>query len=110
VFLFQKVLLLLLLFPVGAEIYAQAVPSRAEQVMKAFSAAYPDRIGRAEFRSGDWAVRVYGEWYYYAEGRLLPEELRTRVSEYDPQPFYQYPAELPPWKEPTGEESERMRP
>ncbi|MDR3167607.1 MAG: hypothetical protein LBT93_06660, partial [Treponema sp.] len=31
-------------------------PSRAETVMKALAAAYPDRVGPAEFRNGDWAV------------------------------------------------------
>jgi hypothetical protein len=77
--------------------------------MKALALGYPDRIGTAEFRGGDWAVPVRGVWYYYAEGRLLPEELRARAAEYDPQPFYSYPAELPPWKAPTAEEEERIR-
>jgi hypothetical protein len=94
---------------------------RAETVMKALSAAYPERLGRAEYRNGDWAVplRAAGfsgttvppeeTWYYYAEGRLLPEELRERAGEFDPQPFYNYPAELPPWETPGPEETARFR-
>jgi hypothetical protein len=84
-------------------------PSRGESIMKALAAAYPDRIGPAEFRDGDWAVSVRGVFFYYAGGRLLPEGLRDRISEYDPQPFYSYPADLPSWKEPTPEEAERLR-
>lgn len=84
-------------------------PTRGEQVMKALAAAYPERIGPAVYRNGDWAVSIRGIFYYYAQGRLLPEELRTRALEYDPQPFYQYPAELPPWTTPDPEETARMR-
>ncbi|MDR2435497.1 MAG: M15 family metallopeptidase [Treponema sp.] len=84
-------------------------PGRAEQVMKALAAAYPDRIGPAELRDGDWAVPLGGEWYYYAGGRLLPEALRDSASLYDPQPFYNYVAELPPWKKASPEEAARFR-
>jgi hypothetical protein len=84
-------------------------PGRAEQVMKALAAAYPDRLGPAELRDGDWAVLLRGVWYYYAEGRLLPEDVRDRAAEYDPQPFYHYLAELPPWKEPSTEDAARFR-
>ncbi|MDR2111210.1 MAG: M15 family metallopeptidase [Spirochaetaceae bacterium] len=84
-------------------------PSRGESIMRALSAAYPDRIGEARFVNGDWAVPVGDALYYYAEGRLLPEELRARFEEYDPHPFYPYAAELPPWKEPGPEEAERFR-
>jgi hypothetical protein len=88
---------------------AEAPDNRAERVMKTLAASYPDRTGQAEFRNGDWALPVYGEWFYYAEGRLLPENLRDQAGEYDPQPFYVYAAELPPWKDPSEEDSARMR-
>jgi hypothetical protein len=82
---------------------------RGEMVMKALAAAYPDRVGPAELLNGDWTVDVMGVRFYYAQGRLLPEELRSRAAEYDPQPFYSYPAELPPWQEPETGEAERLR-
>jgi hypothetical protein len=85
------------------------LPDRGERVMKALAAAYPDRAGPAEYRDGDWAIPIRGVFYYYAEGRLLPEELRDRAAEYDPQPFYSYPSELPPWKAPEPEEADRYR-
>jgi hypothetical protein len=85
------------------------LPSREEAVMKALAAAYPDRAGSAEYRNGDWAIPVRGVFYYYAGGRLLPEDLLARAEEYDPQPFYSYPAELPPWKAPEPEDADRYR-
>jgi hypothetical protein len=103
----------------SGELPAQAEDfRRGEQVMKALAAAYPDRIGEVLFRDGDWAVRlkVFGapeepreKWYYYAGGRLLPEELREKAAEYDPQPFYNYPPSLPPWKEPSPGDADRLR-
>jgi hypothetical protein len=105
-YLFPIIYLLLILPGIRCEAAEQ---SRAEQVMRAFSAAYPDRVGSAVLRNNDWAVQVYGEWFYYAEGRLLPESLRSRFADYDPQPFYQYPAILPEWKEPDAETSERLK-
>jgi hypothetical protein len=77
--------------------------------MKALAQGYPDRIGPAEFRDGDWAVPLGGTWFYYAGGRLLPQELRGRSAEYDPQPFYNYSAELPPWEAPSAEDAERIQ-
>jgi hypothetical protein len=94
--------------PQGA-IPRQQEPDRGERIMKTLARAYPDRLGPAEYRDGDWAVPVRGEWYYYAEGRLLPEELRSKAAEYDPQPFYNYSTVLPPWKEPGPEEAARFQ-
>jgi hypothetical protein len=81
---------------------------RGEQVMKALAAAYPDRIKEAAFRDGDWTAEIDGVRFYYAGGRLLPEELREAEEEYDPQPFYPYQTELPPWQDPGPEEEERF--
>ena len=84
-------------------------PGRAEQVMKALAAAYPRSVLRAEFRNGDWAVLLMDKWFYYANGRLLPEELRDRESEYSPIAFYNYQRELAPWAAPSAEQASRFR-
>ncbi|MDR3115730.1 MAG: M15 family metallopeptidase [Treponema sp.] len=92
--------------------YTQALVAeapRGEQVMKALAVAYPDRIEGAVYKDGDWAVSIRGVFYYYAQGRLLPEALRDQVAVYDPQPFYRYPAELPPWTPPGPEETARLK-
>jgi hypothetical protein len=95
--------------PLPGAIPEQTQDDRAFRVMQALATAYPDRIGKAELRDGDWAVPVMGEWFYYAQGRLLPEELRDKAPEYDPQPFYNYAPELPAWKEPEPQETEWLR-
>ena len=108
------------LMPVNAEDRAteeqQPVPSQAERMMKALSAAYPDRISPAEFRtsgedgSGDWAFSIEGTWFYYAEGRILPEELRSHATDYRPLGFFNnYPAELPPWESTAEQRLTRTR-
>jgi hypothetical protein len=83
--------------------------TRAEQVIRALAEAYPRQIERVEFRNGDWALLLHNTWYYYADGKLLPENLLGSAASYSPQPFYNYPAELPPWRIPSAEESARIR-
>jgi hypothetical protein len=83
--------------------------NRAESVMKAFAAAYPDILGPAQYINDDWAVSIRGVLYFYAEGRLLPAEELGNIDKYAPHPFYQYSADLPEWRAPTTEESERMK-
>jgi hypothetical protein len=85
-----------------------AVSKRAEEVMKALSLSFPRLVGRAVFRDGDWAVPLRGEWFYFAEGRLLPDRLRDRAADFTPQPFYPYPEKLPAWEKPSWEEGARM--
>ena len=82
---------------------------RAEQVTRALVKAYPRRVLKAEFRNGDWAVLLRDTWFYYAEGRLLPEELLYRKDQYRPIAFYNYPRELLPWTPPTPEQVARFR-
>ena len=93
----------------AAEAGAAPAGNRAELVLRAIAEAYPDRTGEVQFRDGDWTILVYGELFYHAEGRLLPESLRDKWKDYDPQPFYNYLPELPPWTTPTPEESARMK-
>jgi hypothetical protein len=84
-------------------------PTRAEQVMKAIAQGYSRQIEKVEFRNEDWALLLRDNWYYYAGGRMLPEDMLKDAEKYSPQPFYNYQAALPQWKEPTPEEAERFR-
>jgi len=61
-----------------------------------------------EARDADWAVLLRGTWYFYAGGRMLPEELMDSASQYSSVfVSYNYQRELPPWTEPTAEQSDR---
>ena len=86
------------------------VPGPAETIMKALSAAYPDRIGPAEFRDEDWAFLIADRWFYYTEGRILPEGLRSQAEEYRAMGFYiNYPEELPSWESTAEQRAARTR-
>ena len=87
---------------------AVQVISRAEQVINSLFKAYPSQIEKVEFRDNDWALLMRGTWYYYADGRLLPENLRENTARYRSVLFYQYTAELPPWEEQNFDELSRI--
>jgi hypothetical protein len=84
-------------------------PTRAELVMKALFNAYRGQIDKVEFKNDDWALLMKDKWYYYAGGRLLPENQLGNAESYRPYQFYQYSAELPPLKEYTPQEIERFK-
>ena len=89
-------------------IHANTSHSRAEQVMRALYKGHPRRIRDIAYIDGDWAVELRGVWYFYADGKLLPQSMRSLADSYSGQPFYQYPKDLPPWKAPDKDESERL--
>ncbi len=64
-------------------------------VLLALQQAYPDKIDGVEFINGDYALRVKGSRFFWAEGKLLPEELLSRSDEFSPHPFYRYPSGMP---------------
>jgi hypothetical protein len=80
-----------------------------ELEMAALAQAYPDRIGDLVFRNGDWALRIDDTWYYWAKGRLLPEELRDRWEEYASYRFYTYSLDLPPIPQLDEESRQRLK-
>jgi len=61
------------------------------KIMLAFAQGYPDKIRGVEFINNDWTMLVNGTRFYYANGRFLPENLRTRWENYLPYDFYTYP-------------------
>jgi hypothetical protein len=78
------------------------------QVFSAFEAAYPGIAENIEFRSGDLSIEMRGERFYWARGRLLPEEVRHRWQEYDPYSFYHYPARIDPVPVFSAEEKQQI--
>jgi flavodoxin len=68
----------------------KAVGERAEDVMKAFAAAYSGRFSPAEFRNGDWVLEMDGAAYYYAQGRLLREEDTSHPEDFRSLSIYRY--------------------
>jgi hypothetical protein len=94
--------------PLTPAINIVAPPSRAEQVMNALLKSHPKRIKDIANTDGDWAVELNGKWFFYAEGKILPQNLLPQAGSFNPQPFYNYPKEMPAWKRPDKQEAERL--
>jgi hypothetical protein len=87
----------------------EAGDPQAARALRALVRAYPGRGLEAAWRDGDWAVRVDDAWYYWAQGRMLPQDLRGQWELYAPYRFYRYPAALPPVAQPDSATRERLR-
>lgn len=72
----------------------EPTPFTSEECVQALKKAYPDRIKEIALKQGDWVLRVDDTWFYWAGGRLLTEEQRTKADTYDPQSFYSYPENM----------------
>ena len=70
------------------------------KILLAFAQGYPDKISDVKFLNNDWTMLVNGKRFYYANGRFLPDELRSQWEKYLPYDFYSYP-----WK---GSEAQRL--
>ena len=83
------------------------------EILTALGKAYPDKVGPVYRDGDDWTLLVDGKMFYWAQGRLLPKELKDKWEEYDPYNFYSYSRDLPPLRQLTQDEQaaleERLR-
>jgi hypothetical protein len=68
---------------------------QAEDMAKLFAAAYEGRLGAAVFQDGDWTLEMDGVRWYYAHGKLLPQEDAAQAEDFRPQFLYRYSPEPP---------------
>ncbi len=86
-----------------------AVDSGSPQIiLAALLEAYPGRITSLEIRNKDWSILVNGELFYWAEGRLLPEDRLENAEDYVSYHFKPYPEELPPLRDLSHEEVDKL--
>lgn len=83
-------------------------PFSPREILTALKEAYPDQITELSYKRDDWAIKVYDMWYYWAEGRLLPEEEILNKETYSRHFFYKYPDELPEFQTPDEEMARRI--
>lgn len=67
----------------------------AKTILQSLVNSYPDRISEIRYIDGDWNIKVNGEIFYWAEGRLLPLTEKDKKDEYQSYSFPLYPQELP---------------
>ena len=70
--------------------------AEAVRVLDALVRAYPGKITGLAFRDGDWSILVDGQTYYWAQGRMLSAENRSRAKELSAYSFRPYPDKVPP--------------
>ena len=82
----------------------------AYRTIGALMEAYPGIVTDRTRRKGDWSFLVRGRRFFWAGGRLLPEEDLGRAEDYSPQPFYVYPGDYEPYRMLyLGEREEELR-
>jgi hypothetical protein len=81
-----------------------------ETELRALTSAYPDRVTDVTQQDGDWAVRMDGQWFFWAHGRILPDAERANWDTYARFRFYNYPiGDLPPLPKLDEETTARLR-
>jgi len=95
----QRIAALVLVLMVASSAIAQPAmfPGRAfdeDVVFQAMAQAYPQWVTVRQV-AGESVLTVDGQDFLWAEGRLLPPTRASRWSEFAPQPFYEYPLQIP---------------
>jgi hypothetical protein len=78
-------------------------------VLEAYQHTYPEKVRAVTWSDGDWTIQVGTEIFYWAQGRLLPPDLRDDWESYRPHGFYPYPQDIPPPEAFSPEQIERLR-
>jgi hypothetical protein len=90
----KKSSLILALLPLlSALLPAQEL--EAEIILKSFRHAFPHKVQEAAFIEGDWTILVGSERFYWSQGRLLPQSLKSGWESYKAHNFFQYPKNIP---------------
>ena len=69
---------------------------------------YPGIVSDLNAEGEEITFRVNGRKFYFADGRLLPEEKKEKAEYYRSYGFYDYPEKMPPLAEPSEEELEEI--
>lgn len=91
-------------------ITASGIGDGGKLEMKAFASAYPNRISEVAMRDGDWAMKVDGEWFFWAHGRILTASQRVHWTRYARRwgPFPYSVGRLPPIPHLNPQEAARL--
>lgn len=98
-----------LLGPLSAAPLLKEEEIRARRILEAYRRAFPERINAVEWLDGDWTLRIGESRFYWAKGRLLPEEDRDRWESFRPYVFYAYSSVRPDPAKYTPEKIAQLR-
>jgi hypothetical protein len=96
--MFLRLISAVLFFCFSTALYSQNQTTRSfgqprftpQQIVESLHKAYPEAIDRVGTRNGDQAFRIRGQWFSWAEGRLLPSHLADKFQDFSSWPFYPY--------------------
>jgi hypothetical protein len=74
----------------------------------ALELAYAGRIDTTQIRDGEWALKMDGRWYYWADGRLLPRPHKETPEQFVSIRFYNHYEIGPPRLREVGPELEAV--
>ncbi|MGL4985762.1 MAG: M15 family metallopeptidase [Treponemataceae bacterium] len=67
------------------------IDKQGGSVFAAFKCAYPSKIKSIHIEDDDWVLELHnGKKFYWATGRILPEQLKNDWQKYDKYPLYMY--------------------
>jgi hypothetical protein len=101
----------LFLFCIGSfsAMYAPALEPDPALVLRSFLYTYPEKVQDLRRVDGDWTIRIGDTTFYWARGRLLPEELRDSWENYRSYNFTPYPQNIPAPEDFSPEQVEELR-
>ena len=106
--MFLFILSVFVCLPLAADQHEESVRTprtiEPEKALNAYKLAYPDRIDLVRKSADGWALRMDGTWFFWDEGKLLPEGDLSEGDNYSRHPFYPYSPTLPELPELTPEQ------
>ncbi|TVR55703.1 MAG: M15 family peptidase [Spirochaetaceae bacterium] len=100
---------LLMAATVSAESTAGAFRLPGAIEIHAVATAYPERVRATAVIDGDWALLIDSTWYFWADGRMLPESERDAADSYARYNFSPYTPGPPRLRTVEPDQAERLR-
>ncbi len=92
------------------KVKASELYSRPDIILECYKNAYPDTIKDVIEQNGDWTLTLFdGTVFYWAEGRMLTEEMRDSWEDYRPYQVWAYSGETRNPDAYTAEDIARLR-
>ncbi|MCL2138365.1 MAG: M15 family metallopeptidase [Treponema sp.] len=88
---YSVMLLLFVFFSKYAFAQNSGISANGELVLQALQNSFPNKVSDVVFTDNDWTVKVGGETFYWAGGRLLPKSEKNNIDSYSPYMFYLVP-------------------
>ena len=81
-----------LLFLTGQALaQGSGISTNGELALQSLQKSFPDKVSEVEYKDNDWTINAGGKLFYWAGGRILPEEEKDNLESYGTHGFYLIP-------------------